>query len=187
MMRFSEAKAEADRACDVDPFCLVVTTSAAWVRYAAGEFDTAIDRSRHVLDMDAGYAPARRILGASLLGAGKPDEAVLELTAAVGPDAEDPISLAWLAHAKALAGSRDEAGALVTQLESSARNHYVPGYHLALAHIGLGNRDAAFGLLEKACSDREPSVVNLRVEPRFEPLRRDPRYGALLQKLRLPE
>ena len=187
MLRFSEAKAEADRACDVDPFCLVVTTSAAWVRYAAGEFDTAIDRSRHVLDMDAGYAPARRILGASLLGAGKPDEAVLELTAAVGPDAEDPISLAWLAHAKALAGARDEAGALVTQLESSARSHYVPGYHLALAHIGLGNRDAAFGLLEKACSDREPSIVNLRVEPRFEPLRRDPRYGALLQKLRLPE
>ena len=35
MSRFGEAKAEADRACDVDPFCLVVTTSAAWVRYAA--------------------------------------------------------------------------------------------------------------------------------------------------------
>ena len=46
MSRFGEAKAEADRACDVDPFCLVVTTSAAWVRYAAAEFDAAIDRSR---------------------------------------------------------------------------------------------------------------------------------------------
>ena len=42
-------------------------------------------------------------------------------------------------------------------------------------------------LLEKACADREPSVINLKVEPRFEPLRRDPRYGALLQQLRLPE
>ena len=70
MSRFGEAKAEADRACDVDPFCLVVTTSAAWVRYAAGEFTTAIDRSRHVLDMDAGFMPARRLLGVALLGAG---------------------------------------------------------------------------------------------------------------------
>jgi hypothetical protein len=111
----------------------------------------------------------------------------VELTAAVGPDADDAISVAWLAHAKALAGARDEAGALVTRLESLARNAYVPGYHLALAHIGLGHPDAAFGLLEKACLDREPSIVNLRVEPRFEPLRRDPRYGALLQHLRLPD
>ena len=76
---------------------------------------------------------------------------------------------------------------MVTRLESLARDRYVPGYHLALAHLGLGHRDAAFGLLEKACADREPYVVNLRVEPRFEPLRRDPRYGALLQQLRLPE
>ncbi len=187
MSRFGEAKAEADRACDVDPFCLVVTTSAAWVRYAAGEFDAAIDRSRHVLDMDAGFVPARRILGASLIAAGKPDEAVVELTAAVGPDADDRISLAWLAHAKALAGARDEAAALVSQLESSARTGYVPGYHLALAQIGLGDRDAAFGLLERACADREPSIVNLRVEPRFEPLRRDRRYINLLRLLGLPE
>jgi TolB-like protein/Tfp pilus assembly protein PilF len=187
MARFGEAKAEADRACDVDPFCCVVTTNAAWVRYVAGELDTAIDRSRHVLDMDSGFAPARRILGASLLAAGKADEAVVELTAAVGPEAEDPISMAWLAHAQALAGARDEAGALVVRLESWAHSRYLPSYHLALAHVGLGHRDAAFGLLEKACSDREPSIVNLRVEPRFEPLRRDARYSALLQRLHLPD
>ena len=187
MSRFGEAKAEADRACDVDPFCCTVTTNAAWVRYVAGEFDTAIDRSRHVLDMDSGFAPARRVLGASLLGAGKADEAVVELTAAVGPEAEDPIALAWLAHAKALAGAHEEAAALVVRLESWAQSRYVPSYHLALAHVGLGHRDAAFGLLEKACSDREPSIVNLRVEPRFDPLRRDVRYSALLQKLHLPE
>ena len=184
MSRFGEAKAEADRACDVDQFCLVVTTSASWVRYAAGEFEAAIDRSRHVLDMDAGFVPARRILGAALLGAGRPDEAVVELTAAAGRAGDDRISLAWLAHAKALAGARDEAGALLASLQSSTA--YVPAYHLALAHTGLGDRDAAFGLLDEACAEREPSVLNLRVEPRFEPLRRDPRYGSLLQQLRLP-
>lgn len=187
MSRFGEAKAEADRACDVDPFCLVVTTSAAWVRYAAGELETAIDRSRHVLDMDAGYMPARRMLGAALVAAGKPDEAVAELTAAVGPAGDDRISLAWLAHAKALAGERDEAHAIAAKLDADARTAYVPAYHLALAHTGLGNRDAAFALLEKACADREPAVINLKVESRFEPLRRDPRFGALLQRLNLQQ
>jgi TolB-like protein/Tfp pilus assembly protein PilF len=187
MSRFGEAKTEADRACDVDPFCLVVTTTAAWVRYAAGEFGTAIDRSRHVLDMDAGFMPARRTLGAALLGAGRPDEGVVELTAAAGPGGDDVISLAWLAHAKALVGARDEASAIVAQLESYSGTIYVPGYHLALAHAGLGNRDAAFALLARACTDREPAVINLRVEPRFDPLRRDARYDALLERLRLPD
>lgn len=186
MSRFGEAKAEVDRACDVDPFCLVVTTSAAWVRYAASEFHAAIDRSRHVLDMDAAYMPARRWLGAALLGAGRPEEAVEELMAAAGPGGDDPVTLAWLANAKALAGAREEAAAIVARLETEA-GPYVPGYHLALAHAGLGNRDAAFTLLEKACTDREPAVINLKVEPRFDPLRRDPRYGALLRRLHLPE
>ena len=187
MSRFAEAKAEVDRACDVDPFCLVVTTSAAWVRYVAGELNTAIGRSRHVLDMDAGYAPARRVLGAALLAAGKTHEAVDELTQAAGPDGEDRVSLAWLAHAKALNGAQDEAAAMVRRLETATGSGYVPGYHLALAYTGMGDRDAVFARLEQACADREPSIVNLRVEPRFEPLRRDPRYGSLMRKLNLPD
>ena len=146
-----------------------------------------MNRSRHVLDMDAGYMPARRMLGAAQVAAGKPDEAVVELTAAVGPGGDDRISLAWLAHAKALAGERDEASAIVAKLDADAHTSYVSGYHRALAHTGLGNRDAAFALLEKACADREPPVVNLKVESRFEPLRRDPRFGALLRRLHLPE
>jgi len=187
MTRFSEAKSAADRACDVDPFCLVVTTSAAWVRYAAGEFELAIDRSRHVLDMDAGFMPARRLLGVALLAAGKSREAVEELSAATGPAGGDAVSRCWLAHAKAVAGERDEAAAIVAKLESERRTLYVPSYHLALAHIGLGNRDAALALLQNACADREAAVMNLRVEPRLDPLRRDARFGALLHDLHLPQ
>ena len=93
-----------------------------------------------------------------------------------------------MARAREGAGRRaGRGGAIVAKLEAEPRSVYVPGYHLALAHTGLGNRDAAFALLEKACADREPAVINLKVEPRFDPLRRDPRYGALLQRLRLPE
>jgi TolB-like protein/Tfp pilus assembly protein PilF len=185
MSRFAEAKAEADRACDMDPLCLVVATSAAWVRYAGGEFQGAIDRCRHVLDMDPGFTSARRILGAALLGAGKSHEAVAELEAAAGPHGEDIISLAWLAHAKALAGLRDEAGAMVGRLESVAGSSYVPSYHLALAHTGLGNHDKAFERLARAGGDRDPSVINVAVESRFQPLRRDPRYASLLDGLGL--
>ena len=187
MSRFAEAKAEADRACDVDPFCLVVTTSAVWVRYAAGDLGAAIDRGRHVLDMDAGFAPARRILGAALLGAGQIHEAIEELSSVASREPDDRIAASWLAHAKAVAGERREAAALVEQLDKASEESYVPGYHLALAHTGLGNHDRAFALLERACRDRETAIINVRVEPRFEPLRRDPRYATLLRTLHLPD
>jgi tetratricopeptide (TPR) repeat protein len=148
----------------------------------AGEFDGAIDRCRHVLDMDPGFQLARRILGAALIGAGQPQQAVKELESTAD---SDNISLAWLAHAKALAGAREDAAALVDRLDAAAGSSYVPGYHLALAHTGLGNRDRAFELLRRAGDERDPSLVNVAVEPRFEPLRQDPRYASLLTGLGL--
>jgi predicted Zn-dependent protease len=157
------------------------------VRYAAGDFAAAIDRGRHVLDMDSGFAPVRRIVGAALLGAGRIGEAIDELAAVATREPDDRIALSWLAHAKGVAGAHREAAALVEQLDSAAEDAYVPGYHLALAHTGLGNLDRTFALLEGACRDREPAVINVRVEPRFEPLRRDPRYADLLRTLGLPE
>lgn len=185
MSRFGEAKGEADRACDVDPFCLVVMTSAAWVRYAAGEYDAAIDRSRHILDMDTAFTPARRLLGAALLAAGKTSDAVGELTVAAR-DSRDSVSTAWLAHAKAQSGARDEAEELIKQLETGAGHAYVPSYHLALVHAALGNREIALARLEKAAAEREPAVVNLAVDPRLVPLRSHSRFAALIQKLGLP-
>ena len=188
MSRFAEAKTEAEHARNLDPLCFSVNVSAAWVRYAAGEFDEAIDRCRYTLDMDPDFEPARRMLGAAYLAAGQTEQAIHELQAAVGHDADDAKSLAWLAHAKAIAGFHGEAVALTQKIEALAKKSYVPAYHLALAHTGLGNRDVALALLERAYDDRDPAVINgLTVEPRLEPLRRAPRYGALVQQLHLPE
>ena len=55
----------------------------------------------------------------------------------------------------------------------------------ALAHVGLGDRDAAFALLEQAVADCDPALANLAVEPHLEPLRADARYTRLLERLRL--
>jgi TolB-like protein/Tfp pilus assembly protein PilF len=182
--RFPEAKAEVDRACDVDPLCLVVATSAAWVRYLAGELDGAAARCRHVLDMEADFPWARRVLGATLLAAGDPEGAARELEAAA-VNGENHIALAWLAHAKAVAGSRREAEEIVARLDAMAGSAYMPGYHLALAHLGLGNSDAAFARLARAAAERDPALINVAVEPRLAPLRRDKRYAELIAEMRL--
>jgi serine/threonine-protein kinase len=62
---------------------------------------------------------------------------------------------------------------------------FVPAYHLALAHVGLGEHDEAFRLLDQSCEERDPALVNLAGDPRFDPLHADARFGRLLQRLRL--
>jgi Tfp pilus assembly protein PilF len=184
--RHDEARVEIDRAVALDPLCLGVGTTAGWVRYMAGDFEDAIECLRHTLEMDAAYPFARRLLGAACIGAGMHREGIAELEQTRGAGS---VSHAWLAHAHAVAGHRDAAIGLLDELNTSIRTRqsYVPAYHLALVYAGLGDGDAAFAQLLHACDERDPALVNVRVEPRFAPLRTDPRFLALASKLGLTD
>jgi Flp pilus assembly protein TadD len=135
--------------------------------------------------MDPEFLPARRLLGAAYLQAGRHAEAMAELESAAALSDGDPVLLAWLAHAKAVTGARGEAVRLLAQARSLEAERYVPHYHLALAYAGLDSVDAAFAALDQAWLDRDPALTAVNVEPRFEPLRSDRRYPELLDRLNL--
>jgi TolB-like protein/Tfp pilus assembly protein PilF len=182
--RMPEAVLAAERACDLDPLCLVVNTSAAWVRYLAREYDEAIDWCRHTLGMDPQFGPAHRVLAAALLQTGRIDEAisVFERAMAARPDT---VSALWMAHAAALRGDAARAVEILKPLEGAAdglqraASGYVSPYHRALVYVALDRNDDAVLLLHAAFEARDPAIVNLAVEPRFDRLREDPRYRAL--------
>jgi adenylate cyclase len=183
--RPQEAVRELERACELDPLCLVVGTSAAWVCYFAGDTMGALTHCRRTTDIDPEYLPAWRVMGLVYLQAGKTGEAIRVLEAAAGRSRHDPVFLASLVHARALAGDRDAAVELAGELDRMRRTRYVPPYHAALAHVGLGDQDAAFASLEQAVVDCDPALTNIAVEPRFEPIRSDIRYTRLLNLLGL--
>ncbi|HEY6510084.1 MAG TPA: hypothetical protein VIY56_18805, partial [Vicinamibacterales bacterium] len=58
-------------------------------------------------------------------------------------------------------------------------------YALAVAYVGLGRVDDTFDALDTACLDRDPLLAHIAVEPRFAPLRDDPRFGELLARIGL--
>jgi TolB-like protein/Tfp pilus assembly protein PilF len=180
--RHREAVRESDRAIELDPLCLVVGGSAAWVAYAAGDYPAAIEIARNTIDMDPEFVRARRVLGVAYLQSGRHAEAVNELeTSAALTD--HPVLLAWLAHAKGVVGQTREAEAVVARLLSQAG--YQQHYALAVAYVGLGRLDLAFDELDVACLDRDPMLAHVAVEPRFAPLRDDARFGDLLTRLGL--
>jgi Tfp pilus assembly protein PilF len=183
--RFEEAAWHVDRACEIDPLCLMANTLAAWTRYVAGEVERAIERCRHALDLLPEFGPARRLLGATYLRAGESAQARSILESLVAADGADCIGLAWLAHAKAVGGAHAEARELMTRAIAFRTCRYVPPFHLAIGHVGLGDHDRAFDALKQAWLDRDPALASIVVEPRFDPLREDPRYLDLLECLNL--
>jgi TolB-like protein/tetratricopeptide (TPR) repeat protein len=177
--QFDAAVAMTDRALELDPLCLTAGTSAAWVRYVAGDYDDVIERCRHTIDMDPAYLAPHRLLAAARLQAGDVNGCIQHLDSL--PAARtDPVALAWLAHALGVKGDRDRAVNILCHLDELAQDRYVSSYHRALAHAGLGDLDATFTRRARA-GERDPAIMHLVSEPRFDTVRQTPlrrRYQA---------
>jgi hypothetical protein len=84
-------------------------------------------------------------------------------------------------------GKPAEARAILRELERRARLRYVSPFSFAFVYTALGQKDQAFPWLERAYRERAVGLNNLKTKPFFDPLRLDPRYPALLDRLRLDE
>jgi serine/threonine-protein kinase len=107
----------------------------------------------------------------------------LEKAAALAPDATS--GLGPLAMAYARLGRRAEAEAIERRLVQRAAGSWAPAHARAEVAMALGNLDAAMEWFERSADEGEPWVVYVNVDPFYEPLRRHPRYGALLRRLKL--
>ena len=67
----------------------------------------------------------------------------------------------------------------------TGRERYVSPVAFAMLHAGVGEADAAFEWLDRAVEDRRGWLAYLKVEPLLDPLRGDPRFGRLLERMRL--
>ena len=181
--QFAEASAAVQRACELDPVCLVANTSAALVRFYARDYGRALEWCRHTLEMEPCYQPARRLLAAILVLTGRSDEAIREL-AQTSVRRMDAVSLTWLAHALAVRGRLASARRVLHHAVARG-DSFVPAYHQAIAYVGMGDADAAVAMLTRACEERDPAIVNLAAEPRFDALRPDPRFAAIVDRIGL--
>lgn len=116
---------------------------------------------------------------------GKYDEAIIEINKAVNLSGRNVRTVASLAHAYAVSGKREEAVGLLDELKERSAHTYVAPYFITLVLAGLADNDAAFEWLEKAYQERFPYLYLLKGEPVFYGLHSDPRFVALLKKVRL--
>jgi hypothetical protein len=93
---------------------------------------------------------------------------------------------AALGHVYAVSGRKDLAINVLAQLEQLSKQRYVAPFEVAVIYVGLGDKEKTFEWLEKAYQDHSPWLIWLKVDPRFESLHGDPRYGHLRDRMGLP-
>ena len=130
---------------------------------------------------------AEALLGLGMVYArkGMYEEAINEYQKAIKSLGRTSPNLAQLGHAYALSGKRNEAISIVGEFREMSKQSFRGSYDSAILYTGLGDRDKAFEQLNKAYEERSGWIIYLKVEPQFEPLRSDPRYASLLQRLNL--
>jgi Flp pilus assembly protein TadD len=131
--------------------------------------------------MDPGSLPAHIVLRWNYEKKGMTEEAfrIYEKERAFAGDT--PTTRAKLAHVLAVSGRADEARRILQELVARRKQQWVTAYELAVVYSLLGDRDNAFNWLERAEREHAVGYTYLRVDPRLDNLRGDPRYAELLR------
>ena len=184
--RHAEAIAEAERALEQDPLSLVIHTAVGDVLFYARRYERAIAYYRRCVELDPTFGPGHTDMARALEHLGRHDEAIAEFMAGMSrsPGAETPASTG-LATLLAAAGRREEAAAMIAQLIERSRTSYVSPYGIASAFAVSGANAQALDWLERAHEQRDGTLVWIKVHPRMDGLRAEPRFRELLAKMKL--
>jgi len=183
--RFPEAEAEIAKAQTLDPLSPGIAAGVALEFYLARDYRRAEKQLQNILSLDPHSAVPASFLALTQVAAGKAKEAVLGYERLLADNPGDLSTMADLVRAYALAARPRDAARLMDRIRKSPNFATLLPTSLAEAHGALGNLDEAFADLDRAYSERCWYLIFLNVEPIFDPLRRDPRFRLIQEKMNL--
>jgi TolB-like protein/Flp pilus assembly protein TadD len=183
--RLEEAVQEMKKALELEPASLVMNTFMGATLCYAGRYDEAIDQCRMTIQMDPNFAVAHWHLGLAYEQKQVLDAATEEFKKAISLSGGSPLMKAALGRAYAKSQKKHEANEILNELNELAKRQYVSAYEVAKICVALGNNEQAFQLLAKAYSEHSFHLPNLNVCPQLKPVRSDPRFQDLVQRIGL--
>ena len=185
--RFDEAFAESERARQLDPLSLIITTDHAAILYYSRQYDRAIEQLHTVLDMQPDFPRARAILILTYVQKGQFTRA-LAYTEKLRRTDHSPAVWAMESYVYGRAGQLAQARRALAKFERLNRHGKMdsPAF-LALAYAGIGDKEKLLNSLQQAFVERSNSLVALKVDPIYDPYRSDPRFQALLRRVGLAQ
>ena len=183
--RFDEALDQIMLAKKADELSGAISTNVAENLFEKGDIQGAIEESRRGIEI-APIWSAYRVLAFCSLRSGQKDEALANARKAVEL-LDGPPTQKVLGYVHAAIGNRREALSIARELENKYKSGEADGRDIAVVYAGLGDNDRVFEWLEKDFQIHSSSIVDLRLESAFIPLRTDPRFNELLKRMGLPQ
>jgi TolB-like protein len=175
--RFDEAIAEAKRAQQLDPLSLILNENVGDAYQLARRYDEAEAQLKKTLELDPNFYVARGTLARLYEAKGMYKEALQQNLAGARPEIAGKVMKLY-----------DEAGiqgVWRVQLADMLKNPEVSPMSVAQVYVKLGDKDKAFEWLNKALDTRGVGLTYLVADARFDSIRSDPRYIALLERANL--
>lgn len=183
--RTEEAVAAMEQAKKLDPLSLRINADLGMALLAARRYDEAVRQEEKTLELQPDFRTALWIQGMALQQQRMLPEAIAKYQEALRSAPGNPNLLAALGNAYAEAGRQEEARKVLSDLTSASRNAPVSAFFFALVYAGLGDTAEALSWLEKAYEERSGSIRYLKVEPRLDRLRDEPRFQELMRRVGL--
>jgi len=185
--RFDEAIKEARKAQELDPLELIINGFLGVVYIFAQRHDEALEQLRKTLEMDPNFFFTTIWLGWGYSEKKMYEEAISFLQKTLTIEEDMTWTLAFLGRAYALSGQKNEALKILDRLNELSREKYVSSFHKAVVYIGLEEKDQALKHIEKGLSERDSFLAFSKVANWMDNIRSDPRFKALLKKMKLDD
>lgn len=181
--RHAEAEAAMLTAVRLDPLSMILHTNVGDAYYYAREYAKSVPYYRRAIELDPRFDGAHTDLARSLEALGEFAEARREYEEGrrlAGSVAGPSFGLAHLAISE---GDRETARAMLAELLAARRDRVISAWGLATILARLDSPDEAFHWLDVAVAEKAPGLVYLKVHPRLDAIRNDPRFAALLARV----
>jgi DNA-binding winged helix-turn-helix (wHTH) protein/TolB-like protein/Flp pilus assembly protein TadD len=185
MGRFEESVAKFKRAQALDPLSPIVTVEQGLPYYYSRQYDRAEEEFRLAQRLEPRFTPLVYMLGWCYEEEGKFEEAIALFQAAMAGYQPSPRMTASLARIYATSGRRAESRRLLKDVITHADGRRLAPYYVAQIYARLNEKDQAFAWLARAREERDEQIVTLKVDPKMDGLRSDPRFSDLLRGIGL--
>ena len=177
--RFEETLALAERMAREDPAAILAVHGMGMILFYARRYNEALSWFERALELDPRYYWSQLRLAQTLEAMGKNRDALADFEK-LGPGAQ-----IFLARSQALNGNLAEARRGLAQVLADRTKSAELAYEIALVYLGLQQNEEALEWLKKAYDGRAYHMIYLKIDPRLDPLRNDPRFTDLVRRIGL--
>ena len=180
--RMAESITERRLAVELDPSSASTNFELGLAYFFARDYDRAIEQFQKALELEKGFPSAVQMLLVSYAQTGQFDLAIAKIQ-----EMQESNIPATAGQVYAMAGRKDDAMRMIEELDRRSRQGYISATGFAFIYAALGDNEKAIAYLEKGYEERAFQMQFLKVDPRWDELRGDPRFADLVRRVGLPE